>query len=189
MADGQTAGPSLVLGGIRSGKSAFAEGLVAGLGLPVVYLATGVAVDEAFAQRIRRHQESRPAEWATVEAPLDPAAALDAALPDNGSKCAVLVDSLDTWLSNVMLEHETLPAPELEAMVMFRLDALLDVARRSSLEMVLVSSEVGLTLVASTELGRRFQDLLGMVNQRAAASCPRVFLVVAGVPITVKDER
>ena len=82
MADGKPAGPTLALGGVRSGKSAFAEGLVGGMGLPVLYLATGMAVDEAFAQRIRRHQESRPADWVTVEAPLDPAASLEPALPD-----------------------------------------------------------------------------------------------------------
>ena len=183
------AGPTLVLGGVRSGKSAFAEGLIGALGLPVFYLATGLPVDEEFAQRIRRHQQSRPGDWVTVEGPLNPAAALETALPDDGGKCAVLVDSIDTWLSNLLLEHEAMPSPELETLAMSRLDTLLEMGRRSSMEMVLVSSEVGLSLVAPTQLGRRFQDLLGLVNQRAAAAANDVCLVVAGIPLQIKAGR
>ena len=182
-------GPTLVLGGIRSGKSAFAEELTAGLGSDVVYLATGVAVDDDFAERIRKHQESRPADWVTVEESLNPAAALEPALSERHGKTAVLVDSLDTWVSNLLWQHEEAPAQDLEPMAMDKLQALLDTGCRPGVDMVVVSSETGMGLVAPTEVGRRFQDLLGLVNQKAAARCSTVYLVAAGIPVTIKDER
>ena len=189
MAAADLAGPTLVLGGVRSGKSAFAEGLIGGFDLPVFYLATGLPVDEEFAQRIRRHQQSRPPDWVTLEGPLNPAAALETGLPEDDGKCAVLVDSIDTWLSNLLLEHESMPSPELETLAMSRMETLLEIGCRSSVIMVLVSSEVGLSLVAPTQLGRRFQDLLGLVNQRAAVAANDVYLVVAGIPLQIMAGR
>lgn len=183
------AGPTLVLGGIRSGKSAFAEEITADLGGDVVYLATGVAVDDDFAERIRKHQESRPAHWVTVEESLDPAAALEPAFSERLGKTAVLVDSLDTWVSNLLWQHEGATARDLEHLAMNKLHALLDAGCRPGVGMVLVSSETGMGLVAPTEVGRRFQDLLGLVNQIAAARCSTVYLVAAGIPVTIKDER
>ena len=178
-----------MLGGIRSGKSAFAEEIAAGLGGEVVYLATGVAVDDDFAERIRRHQESRPAHWVTVEESLDPAAALAQALSEKPGKTAVLVDSLDTWVSNLLWQHKGETPQGLEALAMDKLQALLETGCRPGVDMVLVSSEVGMSLVAPTEVGRRFQDLLGVVNQKAAAGCSTVYLVAAGIPVTIKDDR
>ena len=189
MTESRPAGPTLVLGGIRSGKSAFAEEIAAGLGSDVVYLATGVAVDDDFAERIRKHQQSRPADWVTVEESLNPAAALVPALSERPGKTAVLVDSLDTWVSNLLWQNGEGTARDLEAGAMEKLQALLDTGCRPGVDMVLVSSETGMGLVAPTELGRRFQDLLGLVNQRAAARCSTVYLVAAGIPVTIKDER
>ncbi len=189
MTESRPTGPTLVLGGIRSGKSAFAEGIAADLGGNVVYLATGVAVDADFAERIRKHQESRPANWVTVEESLNPAAALGPALAERPGKTAVLVDSLDTWVSNLLWQHEGATAQDLEHLAMDKLQALLDTGCRPGVDMVLVTSETGMGLVAPTELGRRFQDLLGLVNQKAAARCSTVYLVAAGIPVTIKDER
>ena len=189
MAASRPPGPTLVLGGIRSGKSAFAEEIAAGLGSDVVYLATGVAVDDDFAVRIRKHQESRPAHWVTVEESLNPAAALEPTLSEKLGKTAVLVDSLDTWVSNLLWQHKGETPKELETLAMDRLQALLETGCRPGVGMVLVSSETGMGLVAPTELGRRFQDLLGLVNQSAAARCSTVYLVAAGIPVTIKDER
>ena len=189
MTASRPAGPTLVLGGIRSGKSAFAEGIAAGLGNEVVYLATGVAVDDDFAERIRRHQKTRPAHWVTVEESLDPAASLGPALSERPGKTAVLVDSLDTWVSNLLWKHEGATAQDLEHLAMDKLKALLDTGCQPGVDMVLVSSEVGMSLVAPTEVGRRFQDLLGLVNQKAAAGCSIVYLVTAGIPVTIKDDR
>ncbi len=171
---------SLVLGGVRSGKSAFAEGLAGLDGGPVLYLATGLAVDEEMEERIRRHRESRPAHWKTIEEPLDLASRL------NEVPGSVLIDSLDVWLANMMKEHKGLNTNELEKFVLCHLDGLLKIVDKASASFTLVSSEVGLSLVSMEPLGRRFQDLLGTVNQRVAAQADRVFLVVAGIPTQIK---
>ena len=171
---------SLVLGGVRSGKSAFAEGLAGKANGPVLYLATGLAVDPEMEERIRRHQESRPSNWETIEEPLDLAGRL------NEVSGSVLIDSLDVWLANMMMEQKELKAAELEKSVLCHLDALFKVIDKASAAFTLVSSEVGLSLVPVEPLGRRFQDLLGTINQLVADRADRVFMVVAGIPTQIK---
>lgn len=171
---------SLVLGGVRSGKSAFAEELAGQAQGPVLYLATGLAVDQEMAQRIRRHRELRSAHWKTVEE------ALDLAGPLADADGSVLIDSMDAWLANMMMEHQGLSADQLENTVMCRLDGLLEVIDNAVAAFTLVSSEVGLSLVPVEPLGRRFQDLLGTINQRVAARADRVYMVVAGIPTQIK---
>lgn len=183
---------TLVLGGIRSGKSAFAEKLVRQLGQPTWYLATGQVTDAEMFDRIRRHRLRRPASWTTLEEPLEPGQALASALGgidhpiDHPS--VVLIDSLDTWVSNLLLKHESQTAPELESLTMSRVDQLLKASQHPSTSVVMVSSEVGLSLVPPNELGRRFQDLQGLVNQRVAAAADQVYLVVAGIPVEIKKD-
>jgi adenosylcobinamide kinase/adenosylcobinamide-phosphate guanylyltransferase len=98
----------------------------------------------------------------------------------------VLVESLDTWVSNLLLHHESQTGPELESFTMSRVDQLLQASRHPSTSVVVVSSEVGLSLVPPNLLGRRFQDLLGLVNQRVADAADKVYLVVAGIPVEIK---
>ena len=107
----------LVLGGIRSGKSAYAERLAAEIanGRPVIYIATGTVIDDEMAERVRRHRQRRPSEWKTVEAPLNPVGALREAGVQSESAPVLLLDSLDGWVSNLLLEHEATPAAELTA--------------------------------------------------------------------------
>ena len=176
----------LVLGGVRSGKSAFAEKLVRQMERPTLYLATGQATDAEMAQRIHRHREARPDEWRTVEEPLELADGLATGLEACGPNSVVLVDSLDTWVSNLLLAHETKSAGELEALAKSKVEQLIDVCENSSSPLVMVSSEVGHSLVPPNELGRRFQDLLGLVNQQAADLAHQVYLVVAGIPVEIK---
>lgn len=184
---------TLVLGGVRSGKSAFAESLLTGDEAPVIYVATGQASDQEMARRIRLHQERRPAHWQTVEAPLDPGRALSGLLHNCEISPSVLVDSLDVWVANVLLSREAEDAPVVEVAALAELDELLDACRGSgtagSSRAVLVSSEVGLSPVPPNALGRQFQDLLGTVNQRAAAAADEVYLVVAGIPLSIKPQR
>ena len=182
----------LVLGGIRSGKSAYAERLTAerastaGGARPVIYLATGVAVDGEMSERIRRHRERRPAEWRTVEAPLNPVGALRTAQSDASRPPILLLDSLDGWVSNLLFEHESAPAAELEARAVGAARRFASFVRELEADAVIVSSEVGQSLVATSALGRQFQDLLGSVNQATAAAADAVTLVVAGIPVRVK---
>ena len=181
----------LVLGGVRSGKSAFAERLAGEVGGPTLYVATGLPTDQEMEERIRRHRQSRPPHWTTIEEPLDLAGRLEEAAacaisPGVVLPGCVLIDSLDVWVANMMMERKDLGATALESSILCGADRLLQVIGRAAASFVLVSSEVGLSLVPPAPLGRRFQDLLGAVNQRVAAAADRVYLVVAGIPVELK---
>ena len=177
----------LVLGGVRSGKSAFAEEKIAALSHgPVLYLATGVAVDDEMKERIQRHQASRPQEWSTLEEPVELAVRLAPLLIGAGSPGAVIIDSVDVWVANLLMENQIETKQALEKTVMTQADKLLTLAADSPQAFVMVSSEVGLSLVPPEPLGRRFQDLLGMVNQKIAASATEVYLVIAGISSRIK---
>ncbi len=165
---------TLILGGMRSGKSGFAEGLVEAQGRGL-YIATAEVLDGEMAERVRRHRERRGDAWTTVEEPLD----LSVALAEHTvAGRAVLVDCLTLWLSNIMAagrdvraETETLIAafPGLPAPV------------------VLVSNEVGQGIVPENALARAFADAAGRLNQRVAAAAGRVVLVSAGLPLVLKE--
>ncbi|PTA68613.1 bifunctional adenosylcobinamide kinase/adenosylcobinamide-phosphate guanylyltransferase [Deinococcus arcticus] len=162
----------VVTGGARSGKSAFAERRALDSGLPVTYLATAQAFDEEMAARIARHQRDRPADWPTVEEPLEVARAL-AAFPTP----AAVLDCLSLWVSNLML------AGWPDEAVLSAADALLAAAQARGGLTVLVTNEVGFGIVPENALARRYRDLLGWVNQRAAAASDEVWLLVSGRPL------
>jgi adenosylcobinamide kinase/adenosylcobinamide-phosphate guanylyltransferase len=162
-----------VLGGARSGKSAYAERLLeAGEGA-LVYLATGQARDAEMAERIARHRARRGPRWRTVEAPLDLAMTLQTA------GAPVLLDCLTLWLSNRMAADGDLDAAEEE---------LLAALGKARLPMAVVSNEVGLGIVPANALARAFQDRLGRLNQRVAALADRVVFLAAGLPLVLKDQ-
>jgi adenosylcobinamide kinase/adenosylcobinamide-phosphate guanylyltransferase len=165
---------TLVLGGARSGKSAFAEKLVRDSGLARVYLATATAGDGEMQTRIARHRLQRGDDWVTVKEPL---ALVDELTRTVSRGHAVLVDCLTLWLSNVMLAERD---PDIEAR---RLTRFLGVAKYP---MVLVSNEVGLGLVPETPLGRQFRDAQGRLNQAVAALVPNVVFIAAGLPLWLK---
>ena len=176
----------LILGGVRSGKSAFAEGLATDLGLHTVYLATGQAMDEEMEERIQIHRRRRPVEWDTLEESLNLPERLQRYLESRSGPTAVIVESIDGWLANILLKHEDQPAGDVETLALCAADRLLDVGRKGAGAVFAVSAEVGLTLTPTTPLGRRFQDLSGLVNQSLAGSADRVTLVVAGLPVAIK---
>jgi adenosylcobinamide kinase/adenosylcobinamide-phosphate guanylyltransferase len=176
----------LVLGGVRSGKSAYAEKLARELARPTLYVATGLPTDAEMEERIRRHRQSRPTEWTTLEEPLDLPGRVEAAFSCAEPSGAVLIESLDLWVSNMLLEHEGETGPVVESVILSAVDNLVAVIRRTEAAFFVVSGEVGLSLVPPEPLGRRFQDLLGLANQRVAAAADRVYLVVAGIPREIK---
>jgi adenosylcobinamide kinase/adenosylcobinamide-phosphate guanylyltransferase len=165
---------TLVLGGARSGKSRYAEWLIATCPKPWIYIATAEARDDEMAERIAAHKARRDAGWQTIEAPHDLASALAAAPP----AAAVLVDCLTLWLSNLMEGPFDIDAQTA------RLQQVL--AGRPG-PTALVSNEVGLGIVPDNALARRFRDLQGTLNQTLAAQAPRVVMMVAGVPVVVKS--
>jgi len=163
-------GITLVLGGARSGKSAFAESLFASCDA-ATYIATAEALDDEMTDRIQQHQSRRGDAWTTVEAPLD----LAGAMTDIGSP--VLVDCLTIWLSNLM-HHEK----DIEA----EIDSLLAALSAMKQPIVFVSNEVGGGIVPENKLARNFRDLAGIMNQKFAAAADQVFLVIAGLPQQLK---
>lgn len=167
------AGVTLVLGGARSGKSAYAEALVARADTPV-YLATAEAGDGEMAERIRLHRARRGPHWTTVEEPLDLAGRL-AALAAPGR--AVLVDCLTLWLSNLIGAGRNLDAAGTG--LVRALPALIG-------PVVFVANEVGLGIVPDNALARAFRDAAGRLNQEIAAAADRVVFVAAGLPLTLK---
>jgi len=165
---------TLVLGGARSGKSRYAESVIAGLPPPWVYVATAEPGDDEMASRIATHRSRRDSNWRTVEAPRDLAAALDKCAP-----APVLVDCLTLWLSNLLLA-------EAEADIDMEIARLEKALASMTAPVVLVANEVGSGIVPDYPLGRRFRDLQGILNQRMAALADRVVLMVAGLPLPVK---
>jgi adenosylcobinamide kinase/adenosylcobinamide-phosphate guanylyltransferase len=168
---------TLVLGGARSGKSAFAQRAAeaaAGGGRPVL-IATGQAFDDEMRERIARHQADRGDVWRTIEAPVDLVGALDGL----GEHEMVVVDCLTLWLSNHMLAEHDL-ATERSTLV----EAIVSCPAR----LWLVSNEVGWGVVPETALGRRFRDEAGRLHQDLATVADEVILVVAGLPLRLKPQ-
>lgn len=167
---------TLVLGGVRSGKSKAAERLAPGLGSRVVYIAPGLPIDAEMQERIRRHRERRHPAWETVEEALDiPSVIRRMGTPGT----CFLLDDTGTWVTNLLLAT---PARNCQATVRDTLTALTETGAAA----VVVSHEVGLGMVPATQLGRRFGDELGEINQLLAARADRVLLVVAGVPLDLR---
>ena len=184
-----TAEISLVIGGVRSGKSRFAADLASRLAgdRPVLFVATARREPSAGMEaRIERHRANRPEHWQTIEAPLDLA---EAVLQSAGAS-AVLVDCLTMWISNIMYECGDSDAPEFEpqarAALDRRVDDLLDALSTTEIPVVLVTNEVGQGVAPPTRLGVVFADLQGEVNQKVAARAGAVWQLVTGIPVRIK---
>lgn len=170
----------LVLGGARSGKSRYAEQQAIASELPVCYLATAEAGDDEMRARIEHHRERRPTHWQTLEEPIR--------LADMIRKHAIpgyclLIDCLTLWLSNVLFDKRG----ELQIGVFKReRAALLDAISQCNGRVIMVSNEVGLGVVASDPMTRRFVDEAGFLHQALAQLCDKVVFVSAGLPQRLK---
>jgi adenosylcobinamide kinase/adenosylcobinamide-phosphate guanylyltransferase len=182
---------TFVTGGARSGKSRFAVAEQSDH-RRVVFLATAQAGDADMAARIRRHRAERPAHWTTIEEPLDLVARAEEVGAGAGALSArrgalargvdaIIIDCLTLWVANRVLAGHTDDA------ILQGADALADLVKQRPCALTIVSNEVGAGVHPETSAGLRFRDLLGSVNQRVAAACDRVVLLVAGVPLTVKS--
>ena len=170
-------GLTLLLGGARSGKSELSSKLASSTNLPVVVVATAEARDEEMAERIRRHRESRPGGWTTVEEPIELATAVRDLAPD----AFAVLDCLSLWVSNAMkagLGDERIvdEAREIASALATR-----------AAPAVVVSNEVGLGIVPMNALARRYRDTLGRVNTAFVSEAERAYFVVAGKALVLED--
>jgi adenosylcobinamide kinase / adenosylcobinamide-phosphate guanylyltransferase len=168
---------ALILGGVRSGKTRYAEKLALKCAGPTSVVVTATAGDAEMAARIAAHRASRPQHWRVIEEPIT----LGRALREHGRPDGVvIVDCLTLWLTN-LLEHAD------DAILQREIDALLSALRLAEGTVILISNEVGSGIVPVNELARRFTDITGSLHQRLAEICDRVLWMVAGLPVTVKE--
>ncbi|MCA1440673.1 bifunctional adenosylcobinamide kinase/adenosylcobinamide-phosphate guanylyltransferase [Ensifer sp. IC4062] len=169
------AGPILVLGGARSGKSSFAENLIEAAGLPMHYVATGQAWDDEMRDRIRHHQDMRRGKgWTIHEEPVELVALLRRI--DDPAR-AILVDCLTLWVTNLMMEARDIAA-EFAALAAFLPEA--------RARLIFVSNEVGLGIVPENRMARDFRDHAGRLHQIVAEKSAEVYFVAAGLPLKMK---
>lgn len=186
----------LVLGGARSGKSTYAETRARELGGDaVLYVATAEAKDEEMRERARKHQAQRPASWRTLEAPRHVGERIRATLRDER---VVLLDCVAVLSANVLIEltgpydQDAFAEPKdpfnpaIEQAIQAEVTALIAAVDAFEGTLIIVSNEVGLGVVPPYELGRIYRDLLGRANQTLARRADEVYLLVAGIPMTVK---
>jgi adenosylcobinamide kinase / adenosylcobinamide-phosphate guanylyltransferase len=177
MQDTRQSSVTLVLGGVRSGKSRYAQQLAEQSGR-VVFVATATISDDEMRRKIERHREDRPKEWLTIEEPLE----LSQVLAQHESSCdVILIDCVTIFAAN-LLEKEG----EDRSAIDDRIARLCDALRSTRCAVVLVSNEVGSGVVPAYPMGRRYRDLLGEINQSIAKVADDVVLMVAGLPLALK---
>ena len=167
---------TLVLGGARSGKSRYAETLAANTAQTVIYVATAQVHDAAIEKRVALHKDSRPAEWQTVESPLQLASTLESLAND---KVTLLVDCLTMWVTNCLCAED-------KALISQEIEAFKKVLPTLAGDVILVSNEVGLGVIPMGELTRDYVDTAGKLHQDIAAQADNVVMVVAGLPMAFK---
>jgi len=165
-----------VLGGARSGKSAFGEKLIEAHPSPWIYIATAEAFDDEMRDRIALHRARRQDGWRTIEAPQELVGAIRAA----PVHAPILIDCLGVWLSNRLLNDADLAADRV---------ALLAVLQERRALTIVVSPEVGFSIVPENALARAFRDAAGLLHQDVARIAQSVALVVAGYPVMVKGSK
>lgn len=167
----------LALGGARSGKTAWAEARALELAATAkpFYLATGQAFDEEMQARIDRHQRLRQDQFTTLEEPV----AIDQMIAQRQPGETMLIDSVGTWITNLMLAEADIDAAT---------DAVLESVMASPASLVFVSDETGLGIVPDNAMARAFRDHIGAFNQRLAAIADGVTLIVAGIPVVIKPQ-
>ncbi|MCR5440465.1 MAG: bifunctional adenosylcobinamide kinase/adenosylcobinamide-phosphate guanylyltransferase [Selenomonas sp.] len=179
----------LVTGGARSGKSTFAEKIVAQSGHAIAYIATSQIFDEEMRFRVALHRKRRPADWQTYEAPFDAQQAIEAAAKQHD---AILFDCITIYLSNILcqLEEQELDKPEqIYALTHQKISQLIAAAQAAAAQgavVVFVTNEVGAGIVPENKLSRIYRDISGLANQQLAKAAADVYAVIAGIPVNIK---
>lgn len=182
---------TFITGGARSGKSTFAEQLAKETKGIVTYIATAIPFDDGMKDRIKKHRQQRPAEWATIEKYRDFQDLKDH--PDFIQADTILLDCLTVLITNQMMDfdadYDTISMAEfddIENAIHDQIGVLLDVLEASDKEIIIVANELGLGLTPPYRLGSLFRDVAGRVNQRVAARADHVYFTVSGIPMKIK---
>lgn len=176
---------TFITGGIRSGKSVFAEELASAESNSVLYVAFGVKTDKEMEQRIHLHQRRRPNSWGVLEEPNE----LLKTMSNDKNYDVILIECLSTWLSNrcVNISIEKLSCKSTRDSIIHEVQQWMNKIEDYQKQVIIVSSEVGFGGVAMSPLGRAFQDLLGEINQLVAKKADKVYAVFSGIPMRLKS--
>jgi len=169
---------TLVLGGVKSGKSRLAEQLAKQSKLDVIYIATATADDDEMQQRINHHQQQRPKHWQTVEEPISLANTLQQVCKDDS---CILVDCLTLWLTNLLTNDD-------KNLVDQEIEDLLSILPTLPGQLIIVSNETNMGIMPLGELTRQYCDRIGLLHQQLAEIVDRVILTVAGLPHVLKGK-
>ncbi|MEM7256054.1 MAG: bifunctional adenosylcobinamide kinase/adenosylcobinamide-phosphate guanylyltransferase [Pseudomonadota bacterium] len=172
---------TLILGGVKSGKSHQAERIAAQSGNPVTLIATALPGDEEMRQRIARHQQQRPADWQVKEVPYALASAIDSIGRNSPHSHTVIVDCLTLWLTQLLCSPDKSPQVDTE------IDQLVSAVKHFNGELIMVASESAMGVTPADPLSRRYLDCAGVLHQCIAAVSDNVTLMVAGLPMVVKQ--
>jgi adenosylcobinamide kinase/adenosylcobinamide-phosphate guanylyltransferase len=175
----------LVLGGARSGKSSYAQSLAEETGKSVTFIATAQALDEEMSARIQKHRTERPAEWETLEVPLDLASHTQWIKSD-----VVVLDCITLLISNLLMQFvkdDLVDELPFKLAVQKEMEELIGAIRSQKQDWIIISNELGLGLVPPYQMGRVYRDWLGWSNQRLAREADQVILMVAGIPMVIKE--
>ena len=178
---------TLLLGGARSGKSSYAQTLAEGSGKSVTYLATAQALDDEMSVRIQKHQAERPANWQTLEIPLDIASHVGQIKSD-----VVILDCMTLLANNLLMQFvkdDLVDEAPFAESIHKEVGDLLAAIRAGKQDWIIISNEIGLGLVPPYQMGRVYRDQLGWANQRLAREADRVIFMVAGIPMEVKANK
>lgn len=177
----------LVIGGIRSGKSDYSELLAKNNQNQVLYVATGKNTDEHMIERIQKHQQKRPLNWETLEEPSLLSTALLSFFSEKSLPSTILIDSLDFWISNRLIDYPNSTYEQHESWLTSQVNELIKTCQNNCRNTIIVTSEVGASLVSEHAIGRRFQDLLGTINQIVSKASNTVDYVIAGNILNLKS--
>ncbi|QUH24436.1 bifunctional adenosylcobinamide kinase/adenosylcobinamide-phosphate guanylyltransferase [Serpentinicella alkaliphila] len=181
----------LVTGGVRSGKSLFAEELAKKIGENILYIATAIPYDDEMRERIDVHKMFRPVSWTTYEVYKDLHEVIDSI--DN-KQDGILLDCVTIMITNLMFDYPSFDEnnigqsiiKEINEYIIDEFCKLLNFLKKRDINIIMVTNEIGWGLVPESKLGRVFRDISGKINQLLAREAEEVYLLVSGIPMKIK---